>query len=145
MKLAKISIENFRHLGTGGKPFELDFTDPLGRVRDFTLLVGPNTSGKTTVLDAIAAALGPNLELPTLRQGFQLSPHAIVAQGALRAHVTCVVRFDQEEIDTARALHKLYENPVQVPDAKEVTLTWTYPDPNQRSRHFRASRSRCRA
>lgn len=134
MKLAKLRIENFRHLGTGGKPFELDFTDPLGRVRDFTLLIGPNTSGKTTVLDAIAAALGPNLELPTLRQDFQLSPHTIVAQGALRTRITCVIRFDHEEVETARALHQLYERPVQVPDVNEVELTWTYPDPNQRSR-----------
>ncbi|HEY1186213.1 MAG TPA: ATP-binding protein [Gemmata sp.] len=102
MKLAKLQIENFRHLGTGGKPFELDFTDPLGRVRDLTLLVGPNTSGKTTVLDAIAAALGPILELPTLRQDFQLSPLAIVSQGEVRARVTCTVRFDEDEIRTAR-------------------------------------------
>lgn len=134
MKLAKIRIENFRHLGGGGRPFELDFTDPLGRVRDFTLLVGPNTSGKTTILDAIAAALGPTLELPTLRPDFQLSPHTLVTQGALRARITCVVRFDPEEIEAARELHRLYESPVQVPDANEVALTWTYPDPKQRSR-----------
>jgi len=72
MKLAKVQIENFRHLGGAGQPFVLDFTDALGRVRDFTLLVGPNASGKTTILDAIAAALGPGLGMPTLRPGFAL-------------------------------------------------------------------------
>src|SRR6266700_2300001 len=74
VKLAKLRLENFRHLGDSQHPLELDFTDALGRVRDFTLLVGPNTSGKTTILDAIAAALAPGLGMPTLRPGFNLSP-----------------------------------------------------------------------
>ena len=33
MKLAKVRIENFRHLGTPEKPLELDFTDVLLPVR----------------------------------------------------------------------------------------------------------------
>jgi predicted ATP-dependent endonuclease of OLD family len=89
MKLAKVRIENFRRLGTKASPLELDFTDALGRVRDFTLLVGPNTSGKTTILDAIAAALGLGLSMPTLRQGCKLSPRTAVRRGALYAKVTC--------------------------------------------------------
>ena len=71
MKLAKIALENFRHLGTPADPLAVDFTDALGRVRDFTLLVGPNASGKTTILDAIAAALAPGLGMPALRPGIQ--------------------------------------------------------------------------
>ncbi|MDY3560294.1 AAA family ATPase [Gemmata sp. JC673] len=131
MKLAKIRIENFRHLGAGGKPFELDFTDPLGRVRDFTLLVGPNTSGKTTVLDAIAAALGPSLEMPTLRPGFKLSPRTVVSRGALQAKVTCWLRFDDEEIRTADEVLKLAELPgfaSALPPTPNLKLTWIYPD-----------------
>src|SRR6058998_887190 len=98
MKLAKVQIENFRHLGTREKPLELDFTDALGRVREFTLLVGPNTSGKTTILDAIAVALGPSLGMPALRPGFKLSPRTIVRRGALNARVTCWLHFSPEEI-----------------------------------------------
>src|SRR3954452_14517819 len=98
MKLAKVQIENFRCLGSSEKPFVLDFTDPLGRVRDFTLLVGPNTSGKTTILDAIAAALGPGLGMPTLRADFKLSPRTVVRRGALNAKVTCWLRFSPEEV-----------------------------------------------
>ncbi|MFZ4816897.1 MAG: AAA family ATPase, partial [Phototrophicaceae bacterium] len=43
MKLKKLTIENFR----GIEHFEHDFTDELGRVRDLTVIVGPNGSGKT--------------------------------------------------------------------------------------------------
>ncbi|OWK45262.1 AAA family ATPase [Fimbriiglobus ruber] len=133
MKLAKVRIENFRQLGSAAEPFELDFTDALGRVRDFTLLVGPNGCGKTTILDAIAAAIGPTLEMPTLRPGFKRSPRTIVPRGAPHAKVTCWLRFDQTEIDTTREVYRLAELNDPVPDAQEVTLTWTYPDPRQKS------------
>src|SRR5437764_4653917 len=106
MKLAKVQIENFRHLGGRGKPFELDFTDALGRVRAFTLLVGPNTSGKTTILDALAAALGPSLGMPTLRPDFKLSPRTVVRRGALHAKVTCWLRFSPEEIAATRDIFR---------------------------------------
>jgi energy-coupling factor transporter ATP-binding protein EcfA2 len=133
MKIAKIQIENFRHLGGRGEPFTLDFTDALGRVRDFTLFVGPNASGKTTILDAIAAALGPGLGMPTLRAGFQLSPHRVVHRGALHAKVTCCLRFSPEEITATQNLFRLAEDDHNIPDMREVQLTWTYPDPRKPS------------
>ncbi|MDY3551036.1 AAA family ATPase [Gemmata sp. JC717] len=136
MKLAKIRIENFRHLGTGGKPFELDFTDPLGRVRDFTLLVGPNTSGKTTVLDAIAAALGPSLDLFTVRPDFRLSPREIVTRGATQTTVTCWLRFTDDEVKSAKEIYRqaaLPSSSQKVPTVSEVKLAWTYPDPESKA------------
>jgi energy-coupling factor transporter ATP-binding protein EcfA2 len=133
MKIAKVQIENFRHLGRRGEPFTLGFTDPLGRVRDFTLLVGPNASGKTTILDAIAAALGPSLGMPTLRAGFQLSPRAVVPRGASHAKVTCWLRFSPEEITLTRSLFQLAGDDRQIPDMQEVQLTWVYPDPRKPS------------
>lgn len=133
MKLAKLQIENFRHLGGHGKPFVLDFTDALGRVRDFTLLVGPNGCGKTTILDAIAAALGPGLGLPTLRPGFTLSPLRVVRRGELNAKVTCWLRFSPEEIPATRELFRLAAIQSEVSDTPQVQLTWTYPDPRKPS------------
>jgi len=134
MKLAKLRIENFRQLGSIAKPFEVDFTDALGRVREFTLLVGPNGCGKTTILDAIAAAIGPTLEMPTLRPGFKLSPRTVVTRGALHAKVTCWLRFDPVEVDTAREVFRLAEmDDPTVPDIPTVNLTWTYPDPRRQS------------
>src|SRR5262249_28954324 len=132
MKIAKVQIENFRHLGGHGNPFVLDFTDALGRVRDFTLLVGPNACGKTTILDAIAAALGPGLGMPTLRPGLALSPRKIVRRGVPDAKVTCWLRFSDEEIKATRELFRLGEQGEEVPDAREVSLSWLYPHPGSR-------------
>lgn len=133
MKLARVQIENFRHLGTCEKPFELDFTDALGRVRDFTLLVGPNTCGKTTALDAIAAALEPALGMPARRPDFTLSPRTVVRRGALNAKVACWLRFSPDEIAATRDIFRLAEVAVKVPDAPEIKLTWTYPSPKTES------------
>ncbi len=133
MKLAKVQIENFRHLGSGDHPLMLDFTDALGRVRDFTLLVGPNASGKTTILDAIAAALAPGLGMPTLRPGFNLSPRTVVRRGALHAKVTCWLRFSPEEIAATRDLFRLAAIDRDSLKTPEVRLTWIYPDPRKPS------------
>jgi energy-coupling factor transporter ATP-binding protein EcfA2 len=133
MKIARVQIENFRHLGGRGEPFTLDFTDALGRVREFTLLVGPNASGKTTILDAIAAALGPGVRMPTLRAGFQLCPRAVVHRGAAHARVTCWLRFSPDEIAATQGLFRLAEDDREIPDMREVQLTWTYPDPRKPS------------
>jgi recombinational DNA repair ATPase RecF len=98
-----------------------------------TLLVGPNTSGKTTILDAIAAAIGPSLEMPTLRPDLKLSPRSVVRRGALRAKVTCWLRFSPAEIAATREIFHQAERNENVPDAPEVKLTWTYPDPRNES------------
>ncbi len=45
MKLQKLSIRDFR----GIESLDLDFTDELGLIRDRIPIVGPNTSGKTSV------------------------------------------------------------------------------------------------
>jgi DNA repair exonuclease SbcCD ATPase subunit len=49
MKLHSLDIENFRAIET----ISLDFTDYLGRPRPISLIVGPNGSGKTSILDAV--------------------------------------------------------------------------------------------
>jgi len=65
MKLQKITINNFRSI----EAFEMPLGDRL------TLLVGPNGSGKTSVLDAVGIGLGaalthiPGIKGITFRQG----------------------------------------------------------------------------
>lgn len=141
MKIARAIIENFRHI----KRLELDFTDSIGRVRDTTLLIGPNTSGKTTILDALAVSVGLSTELSYGRPGFELSPQSIVTKGSLYTKVTCWVRFSPDEISATQELSEIRKQPgldtkgfgpipwPKVPDAEEVELTWTYPDPNNKS------------
>ena len=125
MRIAKAVIENFRHI----KELSLDFTDSIGRIRDVTLIVGPNTSGKTTILDALAASIGASTELPHTRDGYKLSPQTIVRRGTLEATVTCWVRFTEEEIHLAEELNGLTHDTSPVPDEREIKTTWTYPDP----------------
>jgi energy-coupling factor transporter ATP-binding protein EcfA2 len=132
MQLAKVVIEDFRQF----RYKELDFTDALDRVRPLSLLVGPNTCGKTTILDAIAAALSPTLELPCTRPGFRLHPRTVVRRGALHATVTCRLRFSEDEITAAQELSRLAELRGEVPDERQVTLTWRYPDPHHRTAGF---------
>ncbi len=124
MQIAYVKIENFRKI----EKAELDFTDELGRVRDVTVLVGPCGAGKTTILDALAAAIGPSTELPATRPAWTLSPRTVVRQGALTTRVTCHLRFSPGEIEIARKLGN-WQDPIRnVPEASEVELVWTYPD-----------------
>ena len=55
MKLESLSIRDFR----GIESLDLSFKDELGLIRDIVPIVGPNTSGKTSILDAIALSLMP--------------------------------------------------------------------------------------
>lgn len=47
MKIALLKIENFRGISSGTIQF-----------RDHTVLIGPNNSGKTTIIEALALILG---------------------------------------------------------------------------------------
>jgi energy-coupling factor transporter ATP-binding protein EcfA2 len=129
MKIARAVIENFRHI----ERLELDFTDSIDRVRPVALLVGPNTSGKTTILDALGASIKPSTGLTYDRPGFALSPRAVVRRGASYAKVICWIRFSAEEIATVRELFNLAGESYGIPDTDEVRVTWTYPDPYNQS------------
>jgi len=92
----------------------LDFADPeTGRPRDLIVLVGGNGSGKSTVLQAIAAALGTatrRLESPDRLAwpGFDLA----LAGNAWRTpyEATVTVQFSSEEIDATSSYFKSIPN-----------------------------------
>ncbi len=130
MKVARAKIENFRKI----ESLELDFTNSFGEVQKVSILAGPNTSGKTTILDALAVCLGLGTELSFARPSFEVTPR-LVRQGELYAKVTCSVVFTPEEIEATREVFRLTESG-QVPDPKDgkVEVKWTYPDPKQKSR-----------
>lgn len=51
----KLDLEHFRGIRRLGKPIKLD---------KFTILIGANNSGKTTILDALSLLPTPNSNLP---------------------------------------------------------------------------------
>ncbi len=127
MKLEKIQIENFR----GIKHLELDFQDELERVQDVVPVVGPNTSGKTSILDAITLCLGSTTEIWTMRPDLVISPASLVRRGSIRARVSCTVRFSDAEIAATKEIFERAEHPdaAKIPTANRVTVHWEYPDP----------------
>lgn len=123
MKISHVTIENFRHIDS----ISLDFTDSVGRVRDVSMLVGPNTSGKTTILDALSLGVGIVTEI--FRPQFTLKPRNIVRRGTLSARIISRVRFSKDEIEATRYLYELAElSTTDIPDVEEVEITWEYPD-----------------
>jgi predicted ATPase len=130
MKLEKIQIENFR----GIKSLELDFQDELERVQDVVPIVGPNTSGKTSLLDAITCCLGPGTEIWAMRPDLVYSAASLIRRGSAHARITCTLRFSDMEIAHTREIFERTENPdaLKVPLVNRVTVHWEYPDPGDR-------------
>jgi predicted ATPase len=130
MKLRNIRIENFRQVREWGH----SFTDSLGRVRDVTLLVGPNGSGKTSILDGIAASFSPLTRINALRPGLEMSLKRIVRHGATFARVEAEVEFTPVEIEAAIAALRMIGQQIKgeedaIRESSIVRFSWTYPDP----------------
>lgn len=132
MKLEKIEIRDFRVI----EQLSIALKDELGLIRDRVPIVGPNCSGKTTILDAIALCLMPVTELYQLREGLRLTPSSLVRRGALRASVSCTVWFSDAEIEATREVLDRAGNPYNrpLPQENRVEVHWTFPDPQGRHR-----------
>jgi predicted ATPase len=128
MKLNHIKIENFRAI----KSFEYDFTDDFGNVRDVTLIVGPNGSGKTSILDAIWFGLMGELGYKMQRDSFRTDSQYVVRQGARYAKVIFGIEISEEErsqIEKWQAELKEHNNidHSPLPNYTSTTVEWTYP------------------
>ncbi len=126
MKLEHLVIENFR----GIERLELSFLDKLGLVRDTAIFAGPNTSGKTTILDAIALCLMPVTGGCQIREGLRLTAPALVHSGAAQARVEAHVWFDDDEIEATREVMERSGNAFarSLPAQNLIKVYWEFPD-----------------
>jgi predicted ATP-dependent endonuclease of OLD family len=105
MKLHSLEIKNFRAI----EDISLDFTDLLGRPRPINLIVGPNGSGKTSILDAIHVVVKvfENPQNPELREGLEYNVQQLVRGRANIAQITFEYSIEQDE---AEAINDVYSS-----------------------------------
>jgi predicted ATPase len=138
MKLHSLKIENFRAIKDSGK---LDFTDNLSKPRIVTLIVGPNGSGKTSILDAIQVVVKSleNPQNPELREGLEFSVQQLVHNNNSRVRKNAKIEFEYSiEYDEAKTISEIFQtanfyppflnNRFNVPPVSEpAIITWNYP------------------
>ncbi len=109
----------------------MNFTDEFGRTLPVVPIIGPNTTGKTSILDAISLCLMPVTEIYYL-PSVDLNPAAIVRRGAVQAKVSRTVRFSAEELQSIREITGIANTTYKdrIPDVNSVTAHWEYPDRN---------------
>ena len=135
MKLHSLRIQHFRAIQDSGL---LDFTDSISQPRPVTLIVGPNGSGKTSILDALQVVVRSleNPQHPELRDGLEFSVQQLVncANSRVNKHSKIELEFSMEKQE-ALAIQKVYQSlnlkftktiekpPVTAPSK----ITWEYP------------------
>jgi predicted ATPase len=133
MKVQELSLKNFKRFHNQS----FDFRDPeTGLAEDLIVLVGQNGSGKSTVLQAIAATLGAATgQLPNPARldwpGFDLS--LVNTAWARPTSVKVGVEFSQDEIEATREYFSrtdMGQNPDRVAPGQALTVELDY-DPNE--------------
>ena len=133
MKLAKLEIENFRHLGTRKDPVRFDFTDPLGRVREFTLFCGTEHKRQNNNSRCDCVGTGPWSwhGLPAARLESQPENNCSARRAKCEGHLLASIQ-PRRDCGNSRdfpARGNLSESSRRA----EIKLTWTYPAPKQPS------------
>jgi len=132
MKLHSLEIKNFRAI----EDISLDFTDLLSRPRPINLIVGPNGSGKTSILDAIHVVVKvfENPQNPELREGLEYNVQQLVRSRANIAQITFEYSIEKDEaeaIDDVYSSLKLPQNfnlSESVPPlGSPAKVIWYYP------------------
>ncbi|MDD1414021.1 AAA family ATPase [Dolichospermum sp. ST_con] len=133
MKLHSLEIKNFRAIND----ISLDFTDLLSRPRTINLIVGPNGSGKTSILDAIHVVVKvfENPQNPELREGLEYNVQQLVR---CRGNIAQIAFEYSIERDEAEAINDVYSSlelkqnfnlsnpvpPLEIP----AKVTWSFPN-----------------
>lgn len=129
MKIQSIKLKNFKRF----RDKEFDFTDSeTGLAKDLIVLIGINGTGKTTILQAIAATLGVATgrlkKLSELKwAGFN---YEVLGSngGRFKPSATIEVQFSAQEIQSIhefqQKLQKTKRNLLSPVNEEVVTLTW---------------------
>jgi len=132
MKIHTLKIQNFRAI----QDQSFDFTDSISKPNKINLIVGPNGSGKTSILDAILMVIRllENPSLPRLRDALEFSVAQIVRGSGKQA--ICELEYSREE-NEAHAINEVFsalekeppfrfnrdEPPISIP----AIVVWEYP------------------
>jgi predicted ATP-dependent endonuclease of OLD family len=132
MKLHSLEIKNFRAI----KDISLDFTDLLSRPRPINLIVGPNGSGKTSILDAIHVVVKvfENPNKPLLRDGLEYNVQQLVRGRGNIAQITFEYSIERNEAEAINDVYSSLEldqnfelsNPVP-PLESPAKVIWYFP------------------
>ncbi len=143
MHLYNIEIERFRAI----KKLSLPLVDARDRIKPITVIAGPNGSGKTSLVLAIAQALRgvmgvnlPDIPYPGKQDVYRDEPAGRVP---VRATVELGVEFGQEELksiskvlarEQSRSLLSQVRKPPPALVAGRMVGTWYYPQPEGEAR-----------
>jgi len=135
MKIHTLTIKDFRAI----EELSIDFTNNLSQPRPVTLIVGPNGSGKTSILDAILMVVrtSENSKNPRLRDGLEFSPAQLVREGGKNSEIQFEYSIEKDE---ALKINEVFgdgtfnlpfpKNDFSVPPCGEPTkCIWEYPNP----------------
>lgn len=138
MKIKSLTLRNYKQFTEEKTFWFTDTGDATGEVNDITLLVGNNGTGKSTILQAIAAVVGGAVLDKFRPSSLQWSgfhyPYLQNGRTALRAETA--LTFTQDEVDATRSfcqeLNEFYTGTERAynipPNQTHVTLTLDYPD-----------------
>jgi predicted ATPase len=149
MKLHSLKIQNFRAI----KDLDLDFTDTLSRPKQINLIVGPNGSGKTSILDAIQIVVRTLEEpyKPRLRKGLKWSATQLVRGRGNQTQIEFEYSIEEEEANAINELYQALGRPLPFPSSPEGLLPlppfkesaivkWQYPRLQDSSKGWRPYR-----
>ncbi|MFN6154889.1 AAA family ATPase [Anabaena sp. AL09] len=138
MKLHSLEIKNFRAI----KDISLDFTDLLSRPRPINLIVGPNSSGKTSILDAIhlVVKVFENPQNPELREGLEYNVQQLVRGRGNRTQIAFEYSIERDEAEAINDVYSSLElkqyfnllNPLS-PLESPAKVIWHFPSRNPKN------------
>jgi energy-coupling factor transporter ATP-binding protein EcfA2 len=141
MKIHTLKIQNFRAIENSA----FDFTDSLSKPKKINLIVGPNGSGKTSILDAIlmVVRLLENPSNPRLRSALEFSVAQIVRGSGRQAKIE--FEYSREE-NEAHAINEVFSalekeppfrfNRDEPPISMPAVVDWKFPKDFYGTRNF---------